>query len=67
MSEFVPEDSFAKTLSQESCKNAWSKVGADPLTRKLFSGIKVAHEMVADEKEYPVDVMYCNIQQDNDM
>ena len=61
----VLEDYFDKTFSQESCKNAWSKVGAAPLTRKSLSDIKVDHVMGDDEEEYPVSAVYCNIQQKN--
>ena len=34
VSECILEDAFAKTFSKEICKDAWSKVGAAPLTRK---------------------------------
>ena len=67
MSEFFLEDIFAKLFSQERCKNVWSKFGADPLTRKCLSESKVAHEMVSDDKTYPVADVYRSIQQKNDM
>ena len=49
MPEYVLEDAFAKTFSQESYKNTWSKVGAAPLTRKCLSESKVDREMGDDE------------------
>ena len=67
MSECVLEDDFVKKLSQESCKNVWSKVGAAPLTKKCLSSSKVVHEMGADEEEHPAVTVYCNIQQKNYM
>ena len=49
MSKCVLEDAFSKKISQEICKNTWSKVGAAPLTRKCLSDSKVAHDMGSDE------------------
>ena len=50
VSEYVLEYDFAKTFSQEICKNVWSRVVAAPLTRKFFPDSKVGHEMISGEE-----------------
>ena len=50
VSECVLEYDFAKTFSQESCKNTWSKVGSSVLTRKYLSYSKVVHDMGAHKE-----------------
>ena len=51
VSEFVLEDAYSKTIFQEIFKNAWPKVGADPLTtKKCLSDSNVAHEIGDDEE-----------------
>ena len=65
--EYVLEDAFVQTFSQEICKNAWSKGGAALLTIKCLSGSKVTHKMEYYEKEDTVYNVYHNIQQKNDM
>ena len=67
MSECFLEDIFAKQLSQEICKNVWSKFGADPRTSKCLSESKLAHEMVSDDKKYPVADVYRGTQHKNEM
>ena len=67
MSECFLEDAFAKTFSQESYKNTWSKVGASPLTRKCLSESKVDREMGDNEEEDPVATVYHKTQHKNGM